>query len=792
MYDCSHNQQGLNPGTMNSYMDSYVSTSTQRQARNLAEKMRRDKLNTHINELSILVPMVAGSSKKMDKTSILRLSATYIRMNKTLKPDKNWQLLPKELGTINLSQYLMEDMEGFLLIVTAGARIIFISHTVEKYLGHSQNELMGQSLYNICHEDDRDELKKNLTPDEGFPSYCGADSQSHDDSSSSDTGTSSSSAQSSPAPASVDPPTSTSCDSSTNVPVDRQRRSFYIRMVQKASSRTDQPQYEHVHIIGDLRVPSKLEMHTTHTRSRRQREHSFNENDIVLVAVGRLYKEREVSSLCLLEARKEEYMTRHEPNGKMIYIDHRIAIVAGYMSEEVMGLSAFNFMHKDDVTWVMIALKQMYDKGEGSGSSTYRLKTKNGEYVYMRTCGYLEFDQATHSIGSFICVNTLISKEEGEQGISDMRRRYSPEVLKSRKELTMADLALQGGPDDYQKLNVAIKELVSGLQSPARIENSPRPRLEDSISTSSLSSPPQVNVKKSRVVEMVTSSTEVTTGVTRPTVLREVREVAAYPVSSSTHQGVLVRVQNGENKRTTSVSYIKRTYSDDQEQCNNKRSRYTKNSKFRRRGNGSLDCGLETERLQQELQVEVPLINEEEVHQGIMMRDDQNHLIDRTESTVLRSPQYRISPEPVYTRNPVIGYTEPLVEMSPVPPCEGDFVTLNYPESLNIDFNMHMEGCISPDQLSSVNSSFTHTMSLQEASPSSESVANYQLNSCYEELPASSDSGLSLIQIDLQTDSPKQTVKNQKKHGNGARIKTTQQVQQELEHIRCKNVNSVV
>ena len=112
-------------------------------ARNLAEKMRRDKLNTHINELSTLVPMTAGSSKKMDKTSILRLSATYIRMNKSkfyyvlclyviiiiiiiiysfvvviinavcfifpaLKPDKSWQLLPKELKTVNLSQYLME------------------------------------------------------------------------------------------------------------------------------------------------------------------------------------------------------------------------------------------------------------------------------------------------------------------------------------------------------------------------------------------------------------------------------------------------------------------------------------------------------------------------------------------------------------------------------------------------------------------------------------------------------------------------------------------------------------
>ena len=126
-------------------------------ARNLAEKMRRDKLNTHINELSTLVPMTAGSSKKMDKTSILRLSATYIRMNKSkfyyflclyviiiiiiivysfvvviinavcfifpaLKPDKSWQLLPKELKTVNLSQYLMEVSVSSFSLGEGGAK----------------------------------------------------------------------------------------------------------------------------------------------------------------------------------------------------------------------------------------------------------------------------------------------------------------------------------------------------------------------------------------------------------------------------------------------------------------------------------------------------------------------------------------------------------------------------------------------------------------------------------------------------------------------------------------------
>lgn len=48
--------------------------------RNRAEKMRRDKINSYITELAQLVPMIARSVKRMDKTSILRLTATHLRI----------------------------------------------------------------------------------------------------------------------------------------------------------------------------------------------------------------------------------------------------------------------------------------------------------------------------------------------------------------------------------------------------------------------------------------------------------------------------------------------------------------------------------------------------------------------------------------------------------------------------------------------------------------------------------------------------------------------------------------
>lgn len=103
---------------------------------------------------------------------------------------------------------------------------------------------MGQDLCNIVHEEDRDGLKKHLTPDGGFPCCPGTDGHVAEDSSSSSESVSScSSAQSSPGPP-ADVSSSTT-QRQRNPPVERQRRSFFIRMSQKVNN------FEFRHFISD-------------------------------------------------------------------------------------------------------------------------------------------------------------------------------------------------------------------------------------------------------------------------------------------------------------------------------------------------------------------------------------------------------------------------------------------------------------------------------------------------------------------------------------------------------------
>lgn len=85
-------------------------------------------------------------------------------------------------------------------------------------------------------------------------------------------------------------------------------------------------------------------------------------NDIVFVGVAQLLMKQPLTKISIIDANKNEYITRHLVDGRIIYCDHRVSVVAGYLSEEVSGMSAFGFMHKDDRIWAMVALRQSESK----------------------------------------------------------------------------------------------------------------------------------------------------------------------------------------------------------------------------------------------------------------------------------------------------------------------------------------------------------------------------------------------------------------------------------------------
>ncbi|XP_058458401.1 circadian locomoter output cycles protein kaput-like isoform X2 [Malaya genurostris] len=437
-----------------------------REARNRAEKNRRDKLNGSIQELSGIVPHVAESPRRVDKTAVLRFSAHALRVDYVFgksPPD------PVNVVKQEVQDSLFRMLNGFLLTVTCRGQIVLVSASVEQFLGHCQTDLYGQNLFNLIHPDDHNLLKQQLVP-------------------SNLTNLFDSPATTSTAP--VAPHPATPVDGNDELhrrsqeeedEIDRKlrqdRRKFSIRIA-RAGPRSEPTAYELVTIDGCFRRadaaprgikpngPSGLQL----LRRARGRDdgialHSVNGNDIVLVAMARVTK---VPTICdrLIEACKYEYKTRHLIDGRIVQCDHRISVVAGYMTNEVSGLSPFTFMHKDDVRWVIVALRQMYDYNQKDGESCYRLMTRTGDFIYLKTRGYLEVDDTTKVVQSFVCINTLVSEEEGRRLVREMKRKFS--VIVDQEELP--DESDEPSVENPQQIERAVMNLITNLHA---VENEP-------------------------------------------------------------------------------------------------------------------------------------------------------------------------------------------------------------------------------------------------------------------------------------------------------------------------------
>ncbi|XP_077301658.1 uncharacterized protein LOC143922307 [Arctopsyche grandis] len=420
-----------------------VRRENSRDARNKAEKQRRDRLNKSINELATLLPLVAESSKKIDKTGILRLTAHNLRQehvfgNTTISP-----MDPSALA----AEAIVELLGGFLITVTWKGLIVVVTSNIEKHLGHCKIDLLGYNIINLIHNEDVEMLKYQLMP-KTIP--MGPNNQLL-------------------LPLKlINNPEKLMKD---------ERRSFYARMA-RATQRSESPKFELCHFEGALRIADKATtISACHVRRNRPKGEDTvipNSNDVVFIGMVRVMRPACLSER-LAEAAKLEYRTRHLIDGRIVQCDQRISMVAGYMTNEIIGVSAFTFMHKDDVRWVIITLRQMYDCNRHYGESCYRLINRTGNFIHLKTKGYLEINQRNNVVESFVCLNTLVSEDEGMALINQMKKRYSVIVDPESKEY----LAMSSSVpcvEDPEELEQAIMHLISDLPSPSSIRSfSPDP-----------------------------------------------------------------------------------------------------------------------------------------------------------------------------------------------------------------------------------------------------------------------------------------------------------------------------
>ncbi|XP_067642338.1 uncharacterized protein gce isoform X1 [Eurosta solidaginis] len=350
---------------------------------------------------------------------------------------------------------LMELLDRFFIVITCHGEIVLVSSSVEQHLGHCQIDLYGQNILNITHPEDHNIMKQQLIPtdlDELFNAQCDGD------------------------------PNERKRTKEEEEHIDKRlradKRSFTVRLA-RAGPRSEPTSYEIVKIEGNFRrsdaaprdkrvntFPSTLQI----IRRSRGRDdtiplHTISGNDIVLIATTRIIRLPKVIN-SVFEANTMKYKTRHLIDGRIIDCDQGIGLVAGYMTDEVQNLSPFTFMHQDDVRWVIVALRQMYDCKSSFGESTYRLITRNGHFIYLHSKGYLEVDKETQEVRSFICVNTLLDEEEGKRRVQEMKNKFSL-IVNTKIPQSSIDEPASNNP---QQLEKAVLCLIQNLQKSPVVE----------------------------------------------------------------------------------------------------------------------------------------------------------------------------------------------------------------------------------------------------------------------------------------------------------------------------------
>ncbi|XP_066209862.1 aryl hydrocarbon receptor [Saccopteryx leptura] len=137
-------------------------------------KRHRDRLNTELDRLASLLPFPQDVINKLDKLSVLRLSVSYLRAKSffdvALKSppavrngvQDNCSSKFGESLSFHEGEFLLQALNGFVLVVTTDALVFYVSSTIQDYLGFQQSDVIHQSVYELIHTEDRAEFQRQL------------------------------------------------------------------------------------------------------------------------------------------------------------------------------------------------------------------------------------------------------------------------------------------------------------------------------------------------------------------------------------------------------------------------------------------------------------------------------------------------------------------------------------------------------------------------------------------------------------------------------------------------------
>ncbi|XP_063241156.1 protein cycle isoform X2 [Bacillus rossius redtenbacheri] len=383
------------------------------------EKRRRDKMNTYITELSAMVPMCHAMSRKLDKLTVLRMAVQHLKtIRGAVHSYTEGHYKPAFLSDQELKVLILQAAEGFLFVVGCDrGRILYVSESVSQILNYTQGDLLGQNWFDILHPKDVAKVKEQLSSSDLSPCERLIDAKTM-------------------LPVKTDMPQGVSrlCPGA--------RRSFFCRMKCKLSAQIKEEadtttgchrrkktqhvdrKYCVVQCTGYLKswAPAKIGL-----------EESEGEGDgescnlSCLVAVGRLQlpMARHGSSRSpgsrQPNLRPIQFTSRHALDGKFLFVDQRATLVLGFLPQELIGTSMYEYYQHEDIPHLAEFHKAALQSSQRVTTQVYRFRSKDGSFVQLQSEWRSFRNPWTKDIEYLVAKNSLVLSENQAIGSSAVK-----------------------------------------------------------------------------------------------------------------------------------------------------------------------------------------------------------------------------------------------------------------------------------------------------------------------------------------------------------------------------------
>ncbi|CAG5123680.1 unnamed protein product, partial [Candidula unifasciata] len=317
---------------------------------------------------------------------------------------------PAYISNDELKRLILNVADGFLFVVGCDrGRILYVSESVKDILHYSQSDLIGQSLFDILHPRDISKVKEQLSSSDLTPRERLIDVKTM-------------------------LPVKTEYPQKPTHLCSGARRSFFCHMkcAGKVNSdlaasmkvkkelleityhrkrKSERKNYKVIHCTGYLKSWSKAKIGLD--------EDSEADNDCsilnCLVAVGREqlpfnpYLGEESSHI---KVRAMEYMSRHNVDGKFTYVDERATVILGYLPQELLGTSVYEYYHQDDIPALGQVHRKVLSSKEKIETDVYRFKVKNGTFLHLKSRCFGFRNPWTKEVEYIVSTNTVVQMQE--------------------------------------------------------------------------------------------------------------------------------------------------------------------------------------------------------------------------------------------------------------------------------------------------------------------------------------------------------------------------------------------